>query len=108
MGRTLGDESTSAQQDDPVGWPSSPAWTLARVPDRDLDVRLLWRWLVEEAQELTSHLLSLAAGLKKSKFRPQGREGIFEKLQGFSQVLEEAVEIAEKDLERTRFSLNNS
>ena len=42
----------------------------------------------------------LAAGFKKSKFRPQGREGILEKLQGFCQMLEEAVEIANKDLER--------
>ena len=52
------------------------------------------------ARGLTSHLLPLAAGFKQSKFRPQGREGILEKLQGFCQVLEEAVEIANKDLER--------
>ena len=52
------------------------------------------------ARGLTSHLLPLAAGFKQSKFRPQGREGILEKLLGFCQVLEEAVEIANKDLER--------
>jgi hypothetical protein len=52
------------------------------------------------ARGVTNHLLPLAAGFKKSKFRPQGREGILEKLQGFCQVLEEAVEIANKDLER--------
>jgi hypothetical protein len=52
------------------------------------------------ARGVTSHLLPLAAGFKKSKFRPQGREGVLEKLQGFCQVLEETVEIANKDLER--------
>ncbi|WP_244627353.1 DUF1612 domain-containing protein [Microvirga tunisiensis] len=52
------------------------------------------------ARGVTNHLLPLAAGFKKAKFRPQGREGILEKLQGFCQVLEESVEIANKDLER--------
>jgi hypothetical protein len=42
----------------------------------------------------------LAAGFKQSKFRPQGREGVLEKLQGFCQVVEEAITIANKDLER--------
>ena len=47
-----------------------------------------------------AHLLPLAAGFKKSKFRPQGREGALEKLQGFCQVLEEAVTLGSKDLDR--------
>jgi hypothetical protein len=49
---------------------------------------------------VANHLLPLAAGFKKAKLWLQGREGVFEKLQGFCQVLEEAVEIANKDLER--------
>jgi hypothetical protein len=49
---------------------------------------------------LTAHLLPLAAGFKKSKIRPQGREGALEKLQGFCQVLEEAVTLGNMDLDR--------
>ena len=41
-----------------------------------------------------------AAGFKQSKFRPQGREGAKEKLDGFCSVVEAALEIANKDLER--------
>jgi hypothetical protein len=53
-----------------------------------------------QRQYPTEYLLAFAAGFKKSKFRPEGREGFLEKLQGFCQVLEEAIEIANKDLER--------
>jgi Fic family protein len=49
---------------------------------------------------LTHHLLPLTAGFKQSRFRPQGREGAAEKLEGFCQVLEEALAIAHKDLDR--------
>src|SRR3712207_5809667 len=52
------------------------------------------------ARGLTNHLLPLAAGFKQSRFRPQGREGAPEKLEGFCQVLEEALAIAHKDLDR--------
>jgi hypothetical protein len=52
------------------------------------------------ARGVTAHLLPLAAGFKKSKFRPQGREGALEKLQGFCQVLEEAVTLGNTDLDR--------
>jgi hypothetical protein len=52
------------------------------------------------ARRLTAHLLPLAAGFKQSKVRPQGREGAQEKLEGFCQVLEEALSIAHKDLDR--------
>ena len=58
------------------------------------------RHLREAAAGVSNGAATLAAGFKQSKFRPQGREGILEKLQGFCQVLEEAVEIANKDLER--------
>jgi hypothetical protein len=44
---------------------------------------------IVRARGLTSHLLPLAAGFKQSRFRPQGREGAREKLEGFYQVLEE-------------------
>ena len=88
-------------------WPAIAAATVAW--DAWLDPNLYTRqpWLgltmaasILRARGLTSHLLPLAAGFKQSKFRPQGREGILEKLLGFCQVLEEAVEIANKDLER--------
>jgi hypothetical protein len=49
---------------------------------------------------LTHHLLPLAAGFKQSKFRPQGREGAKEKLEGFCSVIEEALTIANKDLDQ--------
>ena len=52
------------------------------------------------ARGLTAHLLPLAAGFKQSKFRPQGREGTVERLQGFCQVVEEAMAIANRDLDR--------
>jgi hypothetical protein len=54
---------------------------------------------IQRARGLTNHLLPLAAGFKKSKFHPQGREGAKEKLDGFCSVIEEALEIATKDLE---------
>jgi hypothetical protein len=52
------------------------------------------------ARGLTHHLLPLAAGFKQSKFRTQEREGAREKLAGFCQVLEEALVLAHKDLDR--------
>jgi Fic family protein len=52
------------------------------------------------ARSLTSHLLPLAAGFKQFRFRPLGREGVAERLEGFCRVLEEALVIAHKDLDR--------
>ena len=52
-----------------------------------------------------THLLPLAAGFKQSKFRPQGREGALEQLHGFCQVVEEAVTIGNKDLDRLILAL---
>jgi hypothetical protein len=56
------------------------------------------RWGASTPSDLA--LAPLAAGFKKSKFRPQGREGAKEKLDGFCSVTEEALEIANKDLDR--------
>ena len=88
-------------------WPAVAAAAVAWDAWLDLNLYTRQPWLglimaaaILRARGLTSHLLPLAAGFKQSKFRPQGREGILEKLQGFCQVLEEAVEIANKDLER--------
>jgi Protein of unknown function (DUF1612)/HTH DNA binding domain len=88
-------------------WPAVAAAAVAWDAWLDLNLYTRQPWLgltmagsILRARGLTNHLLPLAAGFKKSKFRPQGREGILEKLQGFCQVLEEAVEIANKDLER--------
>jgi len=88
-------------------WPAVAAAAVAWNAWLDLNLytRLPWLGLtmaasILRARGLTSHLLPLAAGFKKSKFRPQGREGAAEKLEGFCQVIEEALEIANKDLDR--------
>ncbi|WP_457090371.1 RHE_PE00001 family protein [Microvirga sp. P5_D2] len=88
-------------------WPAVAAAAVAWQAWLDLNLytRLPWLGLIMaaailRARGLTSHLLPLAAGFKQSKFRPQGREGATEKLEGFCQVLEEALAIAHKDLDR--------
>ncbi|WP_052002783.1 RHE_PE00001 family protein [Microvirga sp. BSC39] len=88
-------------------WPAIAAGAVAWNAWLDLNLytRLPWLGLtmaasILRARGLTSHLLPLAAGFKKSKFRPQGREGAKEKLDGFCSVVEEALEIANKDLDR--------
>ena len=52
------------------------------------------------ARGLTHHLLPLAAGFKQSKFRPQGREEVLVKVEGFCTVVEEAIAIGTRDLKR--------
>jgi hypothetical protein len=54
----------------------------------------------EQALDGVVDLLSLAAGFKHLRFRPQGREGAAEKLEGFCHVLEEALVMANNDLDR--------
>ena len=89
------------------GWPAIAAAAVAWNAWLDLNLytRLPWLGLIMaasilRARGLTYHLLPLAAGFKQSKFRPQGREGAREKLEGFCQVLEEALVLAHKDLDR--------
>ncbi len=88
-------------------WPAVAAAAMAWQAWLDLNLygRLPWLGLIMaaailRARGLTGHLLPLAAGFKQSKFRPQGREGARERLEGFGQVLEEALSIARKDLDR--------
>jgi hypothetical protein len=88
-------------------WPAVAAAAAAWNAWLDLNLytRLPWLGLtmaasILRARGLTAHLLPLAAGFKQSKFRPQGREGAREKLDGFCQVIEEALAIASKDLDR--------
>ncbi|WP_445505337.1 RHE_PE00001 family protein [Microvirga sp. G4-2] len=88
-------------------WPAVAAAAVAWNAWLDLNLytRLPWLGLIMAAtilrsRGLTHHLLPLAAGFKQSKFRPQGREGAREKLEGFCQVLEEALAIANRDLDR--------
>jgi hypothetical protein len=88
-------------------WPAVAAAAVAWNAWLDLNLytRLPWLGLIMaaailRARGLTSHLLPLAAGFKQSKFRPQGREEAREKLEGFCIVLEEALAIAHKDLDR--------
>ncbi|WP_262031680.1 RHE_PE00001 family protein [Microvirga sp. Mcv34] len=89
------------------GWPAIAAAAVAWTAWLDLNLytRLPWLGLIMaasilRARGLTAHLLPLAAGFKQSKFRPQGREGAAETLEGFCQVLEEALGLAHKDLDR--------
>jgi hypothetical protein len=88
-------------------WPAVAAAAVAWNAWLDLNLytRLPWLGLIMaaailRARGLTGHLLPLAAGFKQSKFRPRGREGAREKLEGFCQVLEEALSLAHKDLDR--------
>ncbi|WP_414475631.1 RHE_PE00001 family protein [Microvirga sp. M2] len=88
-------------------WPAIAAAAIAWNAWLDLNLyaRLPWLGLIMagailRARGLTSHLLPLAAGFKQSKFRPQGREGALEKLQGFCSVVEEAIVIGNRDLDR--------
>nr|WP_281351464.1 RHE_PE00001 family protein [Microvirga arsenatis] len=88
-------------------WPAVAAAAVAWKAWLDLNLypRLPWLGLIMaasilRARGLTGHLLPLAAGFKQSKFRPQGREGATETLEGFCQVLEAALAIGNKDLDR--------
>jgi hypothetical protein len=88
-------------------WPAVAAAAVAWNAWLDLNLYTRQPWLgltmaasILRARGLTNHLLPLAAGFKQSKFRPQGREGAREKLEGFCQVIEEALSIAHKDLDR--------
>jgi hypothetical protein len=88
-------------------WPAVAAAAVAWNAWLDLNLYTRQPWLgltmaasILRARGLTNHLLPLAAGFKQSKFRPQGREGAREKLEGFCQVIDEALAIAHKDLDR--------
>jgi hypothetical protein len=88
-------------------WPAVAAAAVAWNAWLDLNLYTRQPWLgltmaasILRARGLTNHLLPLAAGFKQSKFRPQGREGAREKLEGFCQVIDEALAIANKDLDR--------
>lgn len=88
-------------------WPAVAAAAIAWEAWLDLNLypRLPWLGLIMaasvlRARGLTSHLLPLAAGFKQSRFRPRGREGALEKLEGFCTVTEEAVALGNKDLDR--------
>ncbi|MFC4173887.1 DUF1612 domain-containing protein [Microvirga sp. GCM10011540] len=80
-----------------VAW---DAWLELNLYTRQPWLGLIMAAAILRGRGLTSHLLPLAAGFKQSRFRPQGREGILEKLEGFCAVLEEAIAISHKDLDR--------
>jgi len=88
-------------------WPAVAAAAVAWQAWLDLNLYTRQPWLglimaasILRARGLTSTLLPLAGGFKQSKFRPQGREGATVKLEGFCQVLEEALTVSHKDLDR--------
>jgi hypothetical protein len=76
------------------------AWLSLNLYTRQPWLGLIMAGAVLRVRGLTHHLLPLAAGFKQSKFRPQGREGALQKVEGFCTVVEEAVAIGTKDLER--------
>jgi hypothetical protein len=76
------------------------AWLSLNLYPRQPWLGLIMAAAILRARGLTGHLLPLAAGFKQSKFRPQGREGALERLEGFCQVVEEAVAIGSRDLDR--------
>ncbi|WP_230533769.1 RHE_PE00001 family protein [Microvirga roseola] len=76
------------------------AWLSLNLYTRQPWLGLIMAAAILRARGLTSHLLPLAAGFKQSKFRPQGREGALERLEGFCTVVEEAVALSHKDLDR--------
>jgi hypothetical protein len=80
-----------------VAW---DAWLKLNLYPRQPWLGLILAAALLRARGLTGHLLPLAAGFKQSKFRPQGREGALEKLEGFCTVVEEAVRLGHKDLDR--------
>lgn len=88
-------------------WPAIAAAAIAWNAWLDLNLYPRQPWLglilagaILRDRGLTARLLPLAAGFKQSKFRPQGREGALERLEGFCTVVEEAVAIGSKDLDR--------
>jgi hypothetical protein len=80
-----------------VAW---DAWMNLNLYPRQPWLGLILAGAILRARGLTAHLLPLAAGSKQSKFRPQGREGALEKLEGFCSVVEEAVALGHRDLDR--------
>lgn len=80
-----------------VAW---DAWLNLNLYTRHPWLGLIMAAAVLRARGLTAYLLPLAAGFKQSKFRPQGREGALEHLEGFCQVVDEAVAIGHRDLDR--------
>jgi len=88
-------------------WPAVAAAAVSWNAWLDLNLYPRQPWLglilagaILRARGLTAHLLPLAAGFKQSRFRPQGREGAAARLEGFCTVVEEAVAIGSKDLDR--------
>jgi hypothetical protein len=59
------------------------AWLDLNLYTRLPGLGLIMAAAILRARGLTSHLLPLAAGFKQSKFRPQGRVGAAERLEGF-------------------------
>ncbi|MBF9235693.1 DUF1612 domain-containing protein [Microvirga sp. BT350] len=80
-----------------VAW---DAWLNLNLYARQPWLGLIMAGAILRARGLTNHLLPLAAGFKQSKFRPQGRESALEKIEGFCQIVEEAVAVGTKDLDR--------
>lgn len=76
------------------------AWLSLNLYPRQPWLGLILAAAVLRARGLTTRLLPLAAGFKQSKFRPQGREGALDKIEGFCTVIEKAVALGHKDLDR--------
>jgi len=92
-------------------WPAVAAAAVAWEAWLSLNLypRLPWLGLILagailRGRGLTTHLLPLAAGFKQARLRPRRRAGALETLEGFCTVVEEAVAIRSRDLDRLRLA----
>jgi hypothetical protein len=76
------------------------AWTALGMYLRQPWLGLIMAGSVLRARGLTTHLLPLVSGYKASRYRLQGREGGVEKVEAFARIVDEAVDLGEKDLQR--------
>lgn len=90
-----------------AGWPAVAAsaiawdaWLSFGLYPRQPWLGLILAGAVLRARGLTSNLLPLAAGYRASRYRPHGRETAREKVEAFCGVVEQAVLLANKDLDR--------
>ncbi|MBZ6078663.1 RHE_PE00001 family protein [Microvirga puerhi] len=76
------------------------AWTNLHLHQRQPWLGLILAGAILRTRGVTSRLLPLASGYKTAKYRPTGRETPAQKIEGFCQIVSEALTHGQKDLER--------
>jgi hypothetical protein len=76
------------------------AWLELGLYQRQPWLGLILAGAVLRARDLTTYLLPLAAGYRETDWRAKGRESPREKIEGFRAVVEQAVALSHKDLDR--------